>query len=224
MISVNYAYPKHCQFPEGRNFFGDHLFAWDALVSGLIENGNEKENRIVIEIGSLYGACSVWLLDKFINRPNDTLHCIDINQTEYLKNNLAPYKNVQFHLGASSDVLCELWCKYKSPVADLIYIDGSHLPKHILEDAVISWKLLKVGGVMVFDDYEWGLNGELDDKPKTGIDAFRFGYQKHYELLDDFNKINSYQLYVQKIPYQIKDIQLKGNYAINNPFFNKTKV
>lgn len=225
MSGINYAYPKHCDFPEGkRNFFGDHLHVWDALISGLIENGDEKESRIAIEIGSLYGACSVWLLDKFTNRPMDTLHCIDINQTKYLKTNLEPYKNAQFHLGASGDVLCELWCKYKAPVADLIYIDGSHLPKHILEDAVIGWKLLKVGGVMVFDDYGWGAAGESDDRPRTGIDAFRFGFQKHYELLDAFNQANSYQLYLQKIQYQIKDVQLEGNYANDNPFFNENKV
>jgi predicted O-methyltransferase YrrM len=35
---------------------------------------------------------------------------------------------------------------------DLIYIDGSHFPADVLEDAVLSWRLLKPGGMLIFDD------------------------------------------------------------------------
>lgn len=38
---------------------------------------------------------------------------------------------------------------------DLIYIDGSHMRVDVMMDAVLAWPLLKAGGVMVFDDYEW---------------------------------------------------------------------
>jgi hypothetical protein len=33
--------------------------------------------------------------------------------------------------------------------------DGSHRARDVLEDAVLSWPLLKVGGIMLFDDYLW---------------------------------------------------------------------
>jgi len=38
---------------------------------------------------------------------------------------------------------------------DYIYIDGSHMPKWVLSDAVLSWDLLKKGGLMIFDDYRY---------------------------------------------------------------------
>ena len=224
---MSFQYPNHFKLPEGeRNYFAEqNIYTWECLTSNLIENKEENESRVAIEIGSLHGASAVWLLENFIKRPTDTLHCIDINQTEYLKNNLAPYKNVYVELGLSGNVLCDLWSRYKRPVADLIYIDGSHLAKHVLEDAVLSWKLLRVGGVMIFDDYGWGTNGNVDERPRTGIDGFRFAYQKHYEILQSYcDNVNGYQLYLQKIPYDISDDQLEGNYAVNNPFLNKENV
>lgn len=41
------------------------------------------------------------------------------------------------------------------PGFDLVYIDGSHLRLDVLSDASMAWRLLREGGVMVFDDYEW---------------------------------------------------------------------
>ena len=53
--------------------------------------------------------------------------------------------------GTSENKLIELI--NKGVLADLIYIDGSHLAKDVLSDAILSWKLLKPSGVMIFDDY-----------------------------------------------------------------------
>ena len=38
---------------------------------------------------------------------------------------------------------------------DFIYIDGSHMRVDVLLDAVLAWQLLKPGGIMALDDYEW---------------------------------------------------------------------
>ena len=38
---------------------------------------------------------------------------------------------------------------------DIIYIDGSHATSDVLEDAVLSYRLLKPGGLLIFDDYHW---------------------------------------------------------------------
>lgn len=52
----------------------------------------------------------------------------------------------------SQDWLCQL------PVNafDFYYVDGSHVAPDVMADAVLGWRLLKPGGIMVFDDYEWG--------------------------------------------------------------------
>jgi hypothetical protein len=57
---------------------------------------------------------------------------------------------------------------------DMIYIDGSHIAKDVLRDAVCAFDYLKKGGVMVFDDYDWLA---IDDptgkqRPRLAIDAW----------------------------------------------------
>jgi predicted O-methyltransferase YrrM len=155
-------------------------------------------------------------MENYLNREKDHLFCVDINESEYLKNNLQPYEQAELKLGLSSDVLVDMIQEYKHPIANLVYIDGSHIAKHVMEDAILSWKLLKVGGIMIFDDYGWGHTESVENQPKTGIDAFLMGYQKHYQLLG-----HGWQVFIKKIQHEMSDGVLSSNYADNNKFFNK---
>jgi predicted O-methyltransferase YrrM len=74
---------------------------------------------------------------------------------------------------------------------DIIYIDGNHEPEYVLEDAVLSFRKLKVGGILIFDDYGWG----GPDLTKKGIDGFLSGYHKRITFLGE--KIT--QVFVRKI-------------------------
>jgi hypothetical protein len=52
----------------------------------------------------------------------------------------------------------------------------------------MAWQLLRKGGVMLFDDYEY------DKEPtKIGIDAFLKGFEGQYEIV-----LQNYQLAVMK--------------------------
>jgi len=62
---------------------------------------------------------------------------------------------------------------------DIIYIDGNHEPEYVLEDAVLAFRKLKVGGYLVFDDYGWG----GVDMTMRGIDGFLNGYHKRIRVL-----------------------------------------
>lgn len=68
---------------------------------------------------------------------------------------------------------------------DFIYVDGSHVAKDVLTDLCMSWPLLKVGGVMVMDDYLW--QGEPGSnvlhRPKIAIDAFMNTFTESVEVL-----------------------------------------
>jgi predicted O-methyltransferase YrrM len=57
---------------------------------------------------------------------------------------------------------------------DIIYIDGNHASEYVCEDGVLAFRKLKVGGVMIFDDY-W--HGGDDDMVKRGVDAFCHAYR-----------------------------------------------
>lgn len=75
---------------------------------------------------------------------------------------------------------------------DIIYVDGNHQPDYVLEDAVLSFRKLKVGGILIFDDY--GFNGPIG--PQRGIEAFLTAYSHRIVYLG--GKEQS-QVFVRKV-------------------------
>ncbi len=55
---------------------------------------------------------------------------------------------------------------------DFVYIDGGHSASDVLLDAAMSFRLLRRGGVMVFDDYDSDNRRPESIETKAGIDAF----------------------------------------------------
>jgi predicted O-methyltransferase YrrM len=66
---------------------------------------------------------------------------------------------------------------------DLIYIDASHYAVDVLTDAVLSFRLLRGGGMMIFDDYLWSGDENIVYYPKIAIDAFTNVFSKHLRLV-----------------------------------------
>ena len=55
----------------------------------------------------------------------------------------------------------------------LVYIDGSHIASDVLEDTLLTWQLVKIGGFIIFDDYGFVFAPEIaEDPPKVAIDVF----------------------------------------------------
>lgn len=70
---------------------------------------------------------------------------------------------------------------------DLIYIDGSHMASDVLTDAVLAFQLLRLGGVMILDDYLWR-DKDTDGSdilyaPKAAIDAFTNIFYKKISVM-----------------------------------------
>ena len=80
------------------------------------------------------------------------------------------------------------------PEYDLIYVDGSHVARDVLLDAVCGFALLRVGGLIMFDDYQWKLLPEEYNCPGLGIDVFRSCFQAHIEIVH-----LGYQFFCRKI-------------------------
>ena len=124
--------------------------------------------RFIVEIGNLEGRSTIWLAD----------HCAKAKIISNLVTRRRLLKNISEHprcddidlkFGKSEHELKRI----SYGVADFIYIDGSHEAEDVLLDGLLCWKLLKKGGIMVFDDY--GLEeplGYKKYKPSIGIDAF----------------------------------------------------
>jgi predicted O-methyltransferase YrrM len=87
---------------------------------------------------------------------------------------------------SSTQALAEIMARQEAPF-DLIYVDGSHRAPDVLADAVLAFQLLRVGGIMIFDDYLWRLepDGRQDplNMPKPAIDSFINIFQRKLRVM-----------------------------------------
>ena len=203
---TSYAYPSHMKRPDG--FFGSNFFEkWIPNWQNQLADIAGKPNILGIEIGALHGDCAVFCAEKIVSGQNSVHYAIDINETEFLKNNISPYKNIKFIKGKSYDVLRNPSI-FSPATADYIYIDGSHLAIDVIQDAVLSWSILKDNGILIFDDYGWGAHTTDErQKPKLAIDSFLNAYQGHCQVISA-----GWQVFVKKLPYIYTKEELEANY------------
>jgi SAM-dependent methyltransferase len=148
-----------------------------------------------LEIGSWEGRSTTWFLENFLTHQDSHITCVDPWPSgevfmRFIYNTRKHCDKIDIKKGFSGDVLRAI-----HPVEqfDFIYIDGSHTSWDTLEDAVLSFKLLKPNGIMVFDDY---LGGNVEDtvtSPFKGINAFIESYDKHIEVI-----YMEYQVFIRK--------------------------
>ena len=149
-----------------------------------------------LEIGCYEGQASIWLMEN----SNTNLTVIDtfegskehdsqFETTLYTRfmDNIKKYKDrIHIKVGTSQKELRE------TPIAsqyDFIYVDGSHEAKDVLEDAVLAFPLLRKDGIMIFDDYTWGVGLDYYDRPSTGIDAFLNVYGNQLDILEKNSQV-----------------------------------
>ena len=70
----------------------------------------------------------------------------------------------------STDALVALGLKDRR--FDVAYIDDGHRASEVYSDGMLTWPLMKRGGLMIFDDYQWDEMPRKMDNPGPGIDAF----------------------------------------------------
>jgi len=99
----------------------------------------------------------------------------------------------------SDEALTGLYTSGKAEYFDFIYVDGAHQAPQVLSDAILSFKLLRAGGVIGFDDYLWTEAGvakhNLLRGPKVSIDAFTNIFHDETKHILGRN----HQVYLQKI-------------------------
>lgn len=66
---------------------------------------------------------------------------------------------------------------------DFVYVDAAHDAMNVLRDSVLAFDMLKPGGIMVWDDYEWTVMQQPVDRPKLAIDAFLTCYARQVEVI-----------------------------------------
>ncbi len=160
---------------------------WRAMIEGI-------KPRRALEVGSFEGRSAIFMIENCAEFGRFELTCVDTwgGGSEHqaldmaavearFDRNMARVKakydcHVRKLKSDSGLALARLLAEGEAESFDVAYIDGSHQAADVLSDAVLAFKLLRIGGAMVFDDYLWAPpaegNPDLLTMPKLAIDAF----------------------------------------------------
>jgi len=185
-----------------QDWFTRNIINWTHFLKEL----KDKPNLRFLEIGSYQGRSTVWLLENILTDDTSSITCIDTfeGSAEHLidfqhdlltlfqvfSHNIYNFKNKVNIIKNNSQIAL----KQINEQYDFIYIDGDHTASSVIEDAILSFSLLKKGGIMIFDDYEWSCHKTPIDDPKAAIDAFLLIYADKINVL-----LINYQVIIEKI-------------------------
>lgn len=165
---------------------GPNWLKWAGHLQG-------KANVRGLELGTFKGDSAQWFLDNIFTDPSSQYYCVDTFEgsiehkvaeidctanEKITREKLAGYSNVFINKAYSNDFLVNAAIDF-----DFIYVDAAHDAMNVLRDAVLSFEILKPGGIMVFDDYSWRVMPRDIDCPKMAVDAFVACYADHIAFL-----------------------------------------
>ena len=154
-----------------------------------------------LEIGSLEGNSALYILKNHLTKK---VVCVDLwdldiflsnakkNFNNFIKN-LQEFENKYSYFKMKSD---DFFHNNKE-FFDVIYIDGWHGASQVRKDISNSWKFLRVGGIIICDDYFYeGDSYKNSDKdiPAPEINYFIRENQKNIKILC----VNNNQIFLKK--------------------------
>ncbi len=166
----------------------------------VLEPFKGQPNISYLEVGAYEGRSVLWMLENILTDPSARVTAIDIFDGPYKEVYIKNIDRSEFGHQITTIAEASQVALRRLPLEsfDVIYLDGSHYKADTLEDAVLSWRLLKKGGLMIFDDYR--LLGPLTYRdtetsvcPKVAIDSFVQCFADRCEVVH-----NEYQLIIRK--------------------------
>jgi tetratricopeptide (TPR) repeat protein/predicted O-methyltransferase YrrM len=182
------------------DWFTNNLPTWEKYLLPFAD----RNNLNIVEIGSFEGMSTCWLLDRVLTHDTARITCIDMfvppsswgdgnNYENLFDANISKtgtaYK-VDKRKGTSSEQLRQL----HFDTYDIVYIDGSHWATDVIEDAVLTFKLVKTNGIIIFDDYTLTITEKPEQSPRFAIDAFVSLFSSKVKVLS-----KTHQLILKKI-------------------------
>lgn len=206
------------------DWFTRHISVWQPLI-GLIKP------KKILEIGSFEGRSATYMIEE-ASKYNDELeiHCVDtwlgspehgdtnfieveqrfLNNIKIAKERVPDKKiNLVIHKGTSVVELAKLVAEGHLGTFDWVLVDGSHIAVDVFYDAVLAFRLARVGAAIVFDDYNVLDAPNLENNlgfPKVAINAFGKIHHEKVALIPmsdaitgrKFTQNDTYQLYLFK--------------------------
>jgi predicted O-methyltransferase YrrM len=195
------------EYQYTKDWFAQAEQVWPQLIPLL------PARKKFLEVGSFEGRSTVWIVENMMEDGGE-IYCIDTWEggEEHSAEDMSPAednfrhnrkllmdKYADRHITIDKGTSLECLAGWLTPsvvskeIFDFIYIDGSHKAPDVLTDACMAWPLLKLEGLMVFDDYMWGNPRDALHRPKIAIDAFTTIFGETAEIVH-----MGYQLVVRK--------------------------
>lgn len=159
----------------------------------------EVPNAHGLELGAWQGESAEWFLDHILVRTDQRLITVDtfegseehkiagidceshLNQTV---SRLARFNSRAKIVRSYSDAfLISRYRQTEKDQFDFIYVDAAHDAMNVLRDSVLAFDLLKIGGIMIWDDFLWEVMEQPIDRPKIAIDGFLSCYARRLEVI-----------------------------------------
>lgn len=163
--------------PYQAKWFDQNIPYWKSYL-GRFEDHPIK----ALEIGCFEGRATKWLLSNILTHPESKIIVVDtftgspefpqfgIDNSKIRSNFDKNIKDFQAKV--------EIWEDNSSVIRnantneyDFIYIDGSHRALDVLKDGVYAFDMLKAGGSIIFDDYNWDMGMGEKERPHQAIQA-----------------------------------------------------
>ena len=164
-----------------QDHFSNNIPVWDQVLGPL----KGAKGLRALEIGSLEGRSAVWLLENVLTDPDSRLVCVDPHQDflgikgstlflRFLSNIATRVDQVDIVRNRSQDALLAM----QGGSFDFIYVDGDHTAPSVLTDSILAWRLLKPGGIIIFDDY-----GAENDGVRPAVTAFASCFEHLFQVV-----------------------------------------
>jgi len=186
------------------DWFSPNIKNWEVWLKDF--KGRARLN--FLEIGCFEGRATVWLLENILGdfgqitvidtfgggmEDGDKGAFFNENAEKNFMDNIKGYENfVNVYKGLSQEVLRS--AEFQLSEFDFVYIDGSHRSAEVLEDTILAWRLLKKGGLLIWDDYALHRYPDKLKNPGPGIDAFLNIFDGKYEVIS-----KGYQVCIKKV-------------------------
>ena len=159
------------------DWFSGNIPIWRHMLdkAGL----SQKDEINYLEIGSFEGLSALFMLEEF---PNCTVTCVDTWQgsdehSSRLGSSIED--NFDYNVRKYHDRLTkkkmsshEFLISANDAKYDIIYVDGSHYSDDVIIDVLKSFDILKIGGLLILDDYLWKNYKNKNDNPAVAINFF----------------------------------------------------
>src|SRR5690606_13296007 len=115
-----------------------------------------------LEIGTWEGRSTAWFLGSIVIGKGAVLTTVARDHSRFASNAaiLSGIHGDRLRPGEEDSFSFLLQQAFRGQVYEFIYLDGPKDAGDLVDQAVLCWKCLKPGGVLIFDDYLWPGQGQ----------------------------------------------------------------